>query len=350
MLTKLIEFQKEYSANFGKFIQQASVKLSTKCTLEELATTKISILQNVMRGFSAEIEAKLLKRVDDILLELLKFDPKLASEDAEGPAPVDDAAAGEKNKEDQQQQYHYVSMLKLAIKSKMNATFDLGYPQREEFQNNILSWLPQEYSSKLKKPLPKILLQPHITKKAYKKAEHEYSQDEYKQLAEGLFFYAFNFSDTIYVKQVLTDIAQYMIDKNCMPTQYLNHPVDQIVFEQLLPGLLNVFLQYAKDNLELYVYFQKVCFIQLNLQVKDLRKNLICLATPFVKEGGKDAAANGGGASQDLDQGDFQSRLMMYQEQQEIEEAKVDDGDQNKHEEDAEVHAEGKDGGDEEDN
>ena len=54
-----------------------------------------------MRGFSAEIEAKLLKRVDDILLELLKFDPKLASEDAEGPAPVDDAAAGEKNKEDQ---------------------------------------------------------------------------------------------------------------------------------------------------------------------------------------------------------------------------------------------------------
>lgn len=44
MLTKLIEFQKEYSANFGKFIQQASVKLSTKCTLEELATTKISIL------------------------------------------------------------------------------------------------------------------------------------------------------------------------------------------------------------------------------------------------------------------------------------------------------------------
>jgi hypothetical protein len=53
------------------------------------------------------------------------------------------------------------------MKSKMDATFNLGYPQREEFQNNVLSWLPKEYTTVLKTSFPKKIPKAAAIKQAY---------------------------------------------------------------------------------------------------------------------------------------------------------------------------------------
>jgi hypothetical protein len=75
-----------------------------------------------MRGLSVQLSAQTIKRVDDILLELLKYKEEAKDED-------NAAEEAEKTKEE----HHLVSMLQVAMKSKMDATFNLGYPQREEF-------------------------------------------------------------------------------------------------------------------------------------------------------------------------------------------------------------------------
>lgn len=62
-------------------------------------------------------------------------------------------------------------MLQVAMKSKMDATFNLGYPQREEFQNNVLSWLPKDYTRVLKTSLPKKIPKAAAIKEAYQKVD-----------------------------------------------------------------------------------------------------------------------------------------------------------------------------------
>ena len=71
-----------------------------------------------MRGLSIQVQAKTVKHVDDILLELLKYKEETKLE-GETPAQEDEKTKEENN---------LISMIKLAMKTKMNATFDLGYP------------------------------------------------------------------------------------------------------------------------------------------------------------------------------------------------------------------------------
>ena len=93
--------------------------------------------------------------------------------------------------------------------------------------------------------------------------------------------FAYYISEKTYIRKYLGDIVQYMIDKNCMDPAYMNMSVDQVVYEKLMPSLLSILLLYAKDNIEVYAFFYKVLFIQVNIMVKDLRKNLLSLGTPF---------------------------------------------------------------------
>jgi hypothetical protein len=98
--------------------------------------------------------------------------------------------------------------------------------------------------------------------------------------------FAYYISEKAYVRKYLGDIVQYMIDKNCMDPAYMNMPVEQVVYEKLMPSLLTILLRYAKDNIEVYAFFYKVLFLQINIQVKDLRKNLLSLGKPLVESSG----------------------------------------------------------------
>lgn len=73
--------------------------------------------------------------------------------------------------------------------------------------------------------------------------------------------FAYYISEKTYVRKYLGDIVQYMIDKNCMDPAYMNMPVNQVVFEKLMPSLLSILLRYAKDNIEVYAFFYKVLYL-----------------------------------------------------------------------------------------
>lgn len=83
------------------------------------------------------------------------------------------------------------------------------------------------------------------------------------------------------------------------------------------------FLQFhSGDRLELFVFFYKTCFLQLDLNIPDLSKNLICLALPLAKLTGERSQAD-----TSADEGDWRSRMMMLGEDSEEGEGDGSDGD-----------------------
>jgi|LauGreDrversion4_2_1035121.scaffolds.fasta_scaffold42496_3 hypothetical protein len=54
----------------------------------------------------------------------------------------------------------------------------------------------------------------------------------------GLLPFSLYIGEKSYIQKYLGDIVQYMIDKNCLEPAYLNIPVEQVVYERLLPSLL----------------------------------------------------------------------------------------------------------------
>ena len=75
-----------------------------------------------MKGLNTKIDMSVLKRIDDIFVELFKIVPE----------EEETAKVGEET-EKKPPQHHVVHMLSLALKTKMSAKFNLNYPQKVEF-------------------------------------------------------------------------------------------------------------------------------------------------------------------------------------------------------------------------
>ena len=136
-------------------VQQVSFKLATKNAMKDILLSKVPLIQNLMKGMSLKVDVNLAKKVDDAIIEIIKFLQLEQSEaqnkdkgaSSHGHAGV---AGGDENKVEQ---HHLLHMISLALKTRMTATFDLNYPQKEQFKNNVYSLLPNDLAEYLKSPL-----------------------------------------------------------------------------------------------------------------------------------------------------------------------------------------------------
>lgn len=103
---------------------------------------------------SLKVDVNLAKKVDDAIIEFIKF-MQLEQSDAKNndkgtSSNANTGAVG--SDENKVEQAHLLHMISLALKTRMSATFDLNYPQKEQFKNNVYSLLPNDLAEYLKSP------------------------------------------------------------------------------------------------------------------------------------------------------------------------------------------------------
>ena len=73
ILEKMVEIQNKYPDQVNGFTQNLQASVAVKTSLEELLGSKFTIMQNLMKGMSAKLDVSLVKKIDDIILDIFKF-------------------------------------------------------------------------------------------------------------------------------------------------------------------------------------------------------------------------------------------------------------------------------------
>ena len=137
LFSKIIDLQKLYGQN--DLSQKINLEFNFGTRFIDLLSSRKTILESLMKGFSLNLNMQLLNKLDEIVLTLFKMLEEQAKKEESKTEEKKTATEKEKEEEEAKQaQKHMIHMASLILKTKMNAEFKMDYIEGS-FQNDLLN-------------------------------------------------------------------------------------------------------------------------------------------------------------------------------------------------------------------
>ena len=185
IIEQLLEFAQKFNVqDLTPRTQHIETTLMVKSTVLDLMTAKAPVLQKLMDGFGAKLDLRVVKHVDDALIEMLRTIDQELQKEAEESKGLENPENVVETKEKSKLQSSFVTAFSMAIKSRAEIEMNLKYPYVEEFKNNLLSSFSPDIQQILQMTLSDLIPNSQLLKKMMKGFDQQ--EFDIKSLAENL--------------------------------------------------------------------------------------------------------------------------------------------------------------------